>query len=160
MNFSHIDAEGKAVMVDVGAKEVTRREATATGVIRMNEKCFAAVRDGTVKKGAVLNTARIAGIMAAKRTAEFIPLCHTLNLTNVTIDFTFLPESLELKTVCTVRCDGKTGVEMEALSGVSVALLTVYDMCKSIDKNMEISVIRLIEKTGGKSGHFRYEAQA
>jgi cyclic pyranopterin phosphate synthase len=155
MNFSHVDTEGNAVMVDVGEKEITRREASAAGSIRMSPECFAAVRDGTVKKGAVLNTARVAGIMAAKRTAEFIPLCHTLNLTHVIVDFSLCQENCELQAKCTVRCDGKTGVEMEALSGVSVALLTVYDMCKSINKNMEIGGIHLIEKSGGKSGRFR-----
>ena len=154
-DFTHVDSGGKAVMVDVAGKKITRRKAVAEGGILMNRKCFASIRDGTAKKGAVLNAARIAGIMAAKRTSELIPLCHTLNLSTVEIEFTLFPETCEVKSICTVCCEGKTGVEMEALAGVTVALLTVYDMCKAIDRRMKIGNIQLVEKTGGKSGHFQ-----
>jgi len=153
MGFSHIDTNGKAVMVDIGGKKVTRREAVATGSIRMSPQCFASVSNGTVKKGAVLDVARVAGIMAAKRASELIPLCHTLNLTNAQIEFTLHPEKYEIQTVCTVRCEAKTGVEMEALTGAAVALLTVYDMCKAIDKGMRIDNVHLVKKTGGKTDH-------
>jgi cyclic pyranopterin phosphate synthase len=157
MGLTHIDTNGNAVMVDVGEKEITPREAVATGSIRMNKECFYSVSNNTVKKGAVLDVARVAGIMAAKRTSELIPLCHTLNLSNVKIEFTLHPENFEITTVCTVRCEAKTGVEMEALTGVTVALLTVYDMCKAIDKRMKIDNIHLVKKTGGKSGNFLYD---
>ena len=152
MDLTHVDQSGGAVMVDVGEKKITKREAVAAGSISMSAECFAAVMEGKTKKGAVLNTARIAGIMAAKRTPELIPLCHTLNLSKVQIDFTLQPETREVQTVCTVRCEAKTGAEMEALTGVTAALLTVYDMCKAIDKNMKINNVRLVKKTGGKSG--------
>lgn len=155
MDFTHIDADGNAIMVDVGRKEITQRKAVAEGSISMSPECFASVRDGTVKKGAVLNAARIAGIMAAKRTSEIIPLCHTLNLAAVKIDFTLCPETCEVKAICTVCCEAKTGAEMEALTGVTVALLTVYDMCKAVDRRMKINDVRLVEKAGGKSGHFK-----
>ena len=158
MGFSHIDADGGAVMVDISGKEITKREAAATGYIRMNAECFNAVGDGAVKKGDVLSTARIAGIMAAKRASELIPLCHTLNLTNVKIEFTPRPETREITALCSARCEGGTGAEMEALTGVTAALLTVYDMCKAIDRRMEIGGIHLVEKSGGKSGHFLYDA--
>jgi cyclic pyranopterin phosphate synthase len=118
----------------------------------MSPECFAAVMDGNTKKGAVLNAARIAGIMAAKRTSELIPLCHALNLGKVQVDFTLHPETCEAQALCTVRCEAKTGAEMEALTGVTVALLTVYDMCKAIDRNMKINNVRMVKKTGGKSG--------
>ena len=157
MTLTHIDAEGNAVMVDVSEKASTLREAVAKGRIHMSEACFAVVRDGTAKKGDVLGVARVAGIMAVKKTPELIPLCHTLLVTKATVDFTLLPESLEVEAVCTVRTTGQTGVEMEALTGVSVALLTIYDMCKAIDKTMRIDGIALYEKTGGKSGHFHRE---
>jgi len=157
MNFTHIDTEGAAVMVDVGGKAATQREAAAAGGIRMSAECFAAVRDGGAKKGDVLGVARVAGIMAAKRVPELIPLCHNLSLTSVKIEFTLRHEACEITAVCTAKCEGKTGVEMEALTGVTVALLTVYDMCKALDKRMEINGVHLIEKTGGKSGHFLYD---
>lgn len=152
MELTHFDSQGNAVMVDVGEKNDTVREARARGRIRMREEAFQAVTDGTAKKGDVLGVARVAGIMAAKRTPDLIPLCHLLALTKVTVDFTLHPERLEVEAICTVRCTGKTGVEMEALTGVSVALLTIYDMCKAIDKAMVISGIYLEEKQGGKSG--------
>jgi cyclic pyranopterin phosphate synthase len=157
LEFVTEDADGNAVMADVGEKEITRREASAAGSIHMSRQCFSSVSEGTVKKGAVLDVARVAGIMAAKRASELIPLCHTLNLGNVKIEFTLHPETSEIKTVCTVRCEAKTGVEMEALTGVTVALLTVYDMCKAMDKRMKIDNVHLIKKSGGKSGDFLYE---
>jgi len=155
MPFTHFDSQGNASMVDVGEKPPTSRQAVAVGRIRMSGECFAAVGQGTAKKGDVLGTARLAGIMAAKRTSDLIPLCHTIQLTKAGVEFRLLPESLEIEAACTVKTTGQTGVEMEALTGVSVALLTIYDMCKAIDKAMELGGIRLLEKTGGKSGVFR-----
>lgn len=152
--FTHFDEKGNAIMVDVTAKEDTERIAIAEGAIRVNEEVFAAVRDKTAPKGDVLGTARIAGIMAAKKTSDLIPMCHPLMLTKVTVDFEPEEETLQIHCRCTAKLRGKTGVEMEALTGVSVALLTIYDMCKAIDKSMEISQVRLVEKLGGKSGHF------
>jgi cyclic pyranopterin phosphate synthase len=152
--FTHFDSAGNAIMVDVTDKPVTERIATASGEIKVNTEVFEAVKNGTAKKGDVLGTARIAGIMAAKRTYELIPMCHPLMLTKVTIDFEMEEESLSIKCICTAKLSGKTGVEMEALTGVSVALLTIYDMCKAIDRGMEMSEIHLVEKSGGKSGHF------
>ena len=157
--LTHFDAEGNAVMVDVSGKPVTSREATAHGIITMNEDAFAAVQNGTVKKGDVLGVARVAGIMATKRTSDLIPLCHTLLLTKSAVEFTLHPEEHSIEAECTVRCEGQTGVEMEALTGVSVALLTVYDMCKAIDKRMTLGEIHLVEKHGGKSGDFYFEEQ-
>ena len=152
--LSHFDASGSAVMVDVSEKPVTARQAVARGIITMNAAAFAAVRDGTAQKGDVLGVARIAGIMAAKRTSELIPLCHPLPLSKLTVDFHLLPEQQAVEAVCTARTIGVTGVEMEALIGVSAALLTIYDMCKAVDKGMELGEIHLVEKTGGKSGHY------
>ena len=158
-NLTHFDASGNAVMVDVSEKAVTFREAVAHGIITMNAEAFAAVESGTVKKGDVLGVARIAGIMATKRTSDLIPLCHTLLLTKSAVEFTLHPEEHSIEAECTVRCEGQTGVEMEALTGVSVALLTVYDMCKAIDKRMTLGEIHLVEKHGGKSGDFYFEEQ-
>ena len=152
--LSHFDASGSAVMVDVSEKPVTARQAVARGIITMNAAAFAAVRDGTAQKGDVLGVARIAGIMAAKRTSELIPLCHPLPLSKLTVDLHLLPEQQAVEAVCTARTTGVTGVEMEALTGVSAALLTIYDMCKAVDKGMELGEIHLVEKTGGKSGHY------
>ena len=152
--FTHFNEDGNAVMVDVGEKAETKREALASGVIRMSEECFQKVKEGSMKKGDVLGVARIAGIMGAKKTAELIPLCHVLNLTKAGVEWVMHPDSLEIEAVCTVRTAGRTGVEMEALTGVSVALLTVYDMCKAIDKGMEIAGICLEKKSGGKSGAY------
>ncbi len=152
--LSHFDASGSAVMVDVSEKPVTARQAVARGIITMNAAAFAAVRDGTAQKGDVLGVARIADIMAAKRTSELIPLCHPLPLSKLTVDFHLLPEQQAVEAVCTARTIGVTGVEMEALTGVSAALLTIYDMCKAVDKGMELGEIHLVEKTGGKSGHY------
>ncbi len=155
--FTHLDSHGNAVMVDVTGKEITERIAVAGGAITVNEEVYDAVRNGTAKKGDVLGTARIAGIMAAKKTADLIPLCHPLMLTKVRVDFEYEDEKRQIKCICTAKLCGKTGVEMEALTGVSVALLTIYDMCKALDREMQISDIHLIEKTGGKSGRFIHD---
>ena len=152
--LTHFDGEGNAVMVDVSGKGDTLREALASGAIRMNREAFEAVARGTVGKGDVLGAARIAGIMGAKKTAQLIPLCHPLPLSKLTVDFHLLPEQQAVEAVCTARTIGVTGVEMEALTGVSAALLTIYDMCKAVDKGMELGEIHLVEKTGGKSGHY------
>ena len=154
MEFNHFDPGGKAWMVDVGGKEDTRREASAQGVIRMSRDCYEMVVRGTAEKGDVLGTARIAGIMGAKRTSELIPLCHILNLTKVSVDFEMLEEECAVRAVCTAGTVGTTGVEMEALTGVSCALLAIYDMCKAADRTMEIGQIMLLKKSGGKSGTF------
>lgn len=151
--LTHLDAQGKARMVDVGGKAETRRVAIASGRISMSDAALAAIRDGAVPKGDVLAAARIAGIMAAKKTAELIPLCHPLALDAVTVDFAV--EERGLRATASASLTGRTGVEMEALTAVSVALLTIYDMAKAIDKGMVIGEIRLIEKRGGKSGHWR-----
>ena len=158
MPFSHLDEQGRVRMVDVGEKAVTHREAKAQGTIRMSAECFAAIRENRVAKGNVLTTAEVAGIMAAKRTGEAIPLCHTLALTVCRIAFTLDERNNAITAVCTVACDGRTGAEMEALHGASIALLTIYDMCKAIDKRMVIENLHLLEKSGGKSGKFRFEA--
>lgn len=155
MGFTHFDENGKAVMVDVTAKNDTERVATAAGKITVSREVYEAVSNGTVGKGDVLGVAATAGIMGAKRTSELIPMCHILLLTNCRVRFGMVPEERAIYCFCTVKVTGKTGVEMEALTGVSVALLTVYDMCKAIDKSMEIGEIYLMEKTGGKSGEVR-----
>ena len=154
--FTHFDEAGNARMVDVTEKTDTKREAVACGSIFLSEECFTKVKEGRVGKGDVLGTARIAGIMGAKRTSELIPLCHILNLTKLAVDFEMCEETNEIRALCTAKTTGKTGVEMEALTGASVALLTIYDMCKAIDKSMMIGNIRLLEKSGGKSGIYRY----
>ncbi len=154
MEFTHFDTNGNAWMVDVSHKNDTVREAVAEGSIFMSRECFIKVRDGQMKKGDVLGTARIAGIMGAKKTSDLIPLCHILNLTGVSVDFELNEERNEIRALCTAKTTGKTGVEMEALTGVATALLTVYDMCKAVDKTMEIGEIRLRSKKGGKSGEF------
>lgn len=154
MEFSHFDEDGNAVMVDVSGKEITQRRALAEGKIRVSREVFEAIAGRKVKKGDVLTVAQVAGIMGTKRTAELIPMCHLLNLTNSEVRFEMNPEKLEIKAFCQVKTEGKTGVEMEALTGVSTALLTIYDMCKAIDKRMVIEEIHLCEKSGGKSGTF------
>ncbi len=151
--LTHLDSQGRARMVDVGGKAETQRVAIAIGTIRMNAATLAALRDGKTPKGDVLAVARIAGIMAAKRTAELIPLCHPLALDAVSVEFAFVENGVEAR--ATASLTGRTGVEMEALTAVSVALLTVYDMAKAIDKAMVIDGVRLIEKRGGKSGDWR-----
>lgn len=153
--LTHIDENGNAVMVDVSAKAPTERMARASGRIYMSREAFEELVNGSVPKGDVLAAARIAGIMAAKKTPELIPLCHTLMLSKVTVDLVPIEEALCVQCSCTVKLTGRTGAEMEALTGVSVALLTIYDMCKAIDKSMTITDIRLDEKEGGKSGHYK-----
>lgn len=155
--FTHFDKKGNAIMVDVTDKEQTQRTAVATGCITVNREVYEAVKNRTAQKGDVLGTARIAGIMAAKRTSDLIPMCHPLMLTKVAIDFELDEHTSSIQCLCTCKLCGKTGVEMEALTGVSVALLTIYDMCKAMDRSMTISDIHLVEKMGGKSGHFVYE---
>ena len=152
--FSHFDESGASRMVDVGGKAETERVARASAVVRMNPATLALIRDRKLSKGDVLEVARLAGIMAAKKTAELIPLCHPLPLTAVTLDFAFAGDD-RLRIEATVRCVGRTGVEMEALTAVSVAALTVYDMCKAVDRVMTIERVRLEEKSGGRSGAFR-----
>lgn len=152
MGLTHFDEHGKAVMVDVTEKRDTVREATAVGKITVSQAVYDAVEQGKVGKGDVLGVATTAGIMGAKRTAELIPMCHILPITNCRVRFEMVPEERAVYCWCTVKVTGKTGVEMEALTGVSVALLTVYDMCKALDKTMEIGGISLCKKTGGKSG--------
>lgn len=148
--LTHLDDAGAAHMVDVGGKALTQREAVASGRIVMSREAATAIRDGAAAKGDVLAVARVAGIMAAKRTAELIPLCHPLPLTRVAIDLTVEDDGVSATATCAT--DAKTGIEMEALTAVTVTLLTVYDMAKALDKRMEICDIRLISKTGGKSG--------
>lgn len=155
--LTHFDADGQAWMVDVGEKAETDRAAVAHGKIFVNEEVYAAIVDGTSKKGDVLGVARVAGIMGAKRTSELIPLCHILMLTKCSVEFVLHEEEHSVEAVCTVKTHGKTGVEMEALTGVQVALLTVYDMCKAIDKGMVISDVCLLRKEGGKSGVYERE---
>jgi cyclic pyranopterin phosphate synthase len=159
MNFmekslTHFDEDGKAAMVDVTEKEATERIAVAKGSIVVSRAVFDAIQSGTAAKGDVLGVARVAGIMATKRTSDLIPLCHPLLITKASVDFQLHPENYVVDAICTVKLRGQTGVEMEALTGVTVALLTIYDMCKAIDKNMELTGIFLEEKRGGKSGHY------
>lgn len=154
MDFTHFDEKGNARMVDVTMKDETERIARATGKIKVSAEVFAAVSQGSIAKGDVLTVATTAGIAGAKKTWELIPMCHILPLTGCSIEWELKEETCEIHCLCTARCTGRTGVEMEALTGVSAALLTVYDMCKAMDKTMEIGEIRLLEKDGGKSGHF------
>lgn len=153
--FTHLDAEGNARMVDVSAKDATARVAIAKGRIAMKPETLATIRAGTTKKGDVLAAARIAGIMAAKKTYELIPLCHPLMIAGIAVDFAADEAASALDITATVKVEGKTGVEMEALTAVSVAALTIYDMCKSADRAMRIGDIRLAEKSGGKSGRYK-----
>lgn len=155
--WNHFDAAGNAVMVDVTGKGVTVRTASATGTIRVNREIMDAVKNQSVKKGDVLGVARVAGIMAAKQTSSLIPMCHPLCIRKCSVDFELDEENLEIRAVSTVKIEEKTGVEMEALTAVTVALLTIYDMCKAIDKRMEITDVHLVTKTGGKSGDFQYD---
>ncbi|MEO6092260.1 MAG: cyclic pyranopterin monophosphate synthase MoaC [Novosphingobium sp.] len=151
--LTHLDDHGNARMVDVGGKAESQRVAVASGTIRMSDAALAAIRDGAAPKGDVLAAARIAGIMAAKKTAELIPLCHPLALDSVTVDFEFAASAL--RATATAALTGRTGVEMEAMTATSIALLTIYDMAKALDKGMVIEDVRLIEKHGGKSGSWR-----
>ena len=152
--MNHFDAAGNAVMVDVGGKNLTERIAIASGKIFVSGEVYSAIESGTAKKGDVLGVARIAGIMAAKKTAEVIPLCHPLPLSHCSLDFELLHDESAVKVISTVKTTWQTGVEMEALHAVTVALLTIYDMSKAIDKRMKLGEIRLESKLGGKSGEF------
>lgn len=153
-SLTHFDAQGQAHMVDVAAKPATHRIAVAEGRITMQPQTLDIVRSGTAKKGDVLGIARIAGIMAAKKASDLIPLCHPLALTRVAVEFELPPEANAVRCVATVETVGPTGVEMEALAAVQVALLTVYDMCKAVDKHMVMEGVRVLEKHGGKTGSF------
>ncbi len=155
--FTHLDDKDRVRMVDVTEKKLTMRSAIAQGMISMNKDTFEKIENRDMKKGNVLETARIAGIMAAKKTAELIPMCHPLNISHAQIDFFPDQKIFSIRIVSEIRLTGKTGVEMEALTAVAVAALTIYDMCKSHDKNMKISDIVLLEKTGGKSGIYQRE---
>lgn len=156
MEFTHFDDNGNAVMVDVSEKEVTKRTATAAGSIHVSRDALDAILGNKVKKGDVLTVSQVAGIMGTKKTSDLIPMCHPLFLTNAKVEFEIDEKNCDITVLCTAQTEGKTGVEMEALTGVSAALLTVYDMCKAIDKRMTIGDIHLVEKAGGKSGDFRY----
>jgi cyclic pyranopterin phosphate synthase len=153
-HLTHFDAQGQAHMVDVADKAHTKRIGVAHGVIRMLPATFALVQSGTTKKGDVLGIARIAGIQAAKKTSDLIPLCHPLALTRVVVEFVLQEDAHSIACTATVETVGQTGVEMEALTAVQVALLTIYDMCKAVDRGMTITDVRLLEKHGGKSGSF------
>lgn len=155
--FSHFNEEGRAKMVDVGEKNVTVRTAEAMGRVLVNEECFRLIQSGGLKKGDVLGTAQIAGIMGAKRTPDVIPMCHPIMINGADIRFRLDEENLAVEIYSRVKCSGVTGVEMEALTAVSVAALTVYDMCKAVQKDMVIDGIHLLSKTGGKSGDFKWE---
>ena len=157
--LTHINENGEAVMVDVSGKAVTSREAQAQGTIFVGPAILELLQRGEVSKGDVLAAARIAGIMACKKTSDIIPLCHPLPITKASVDFEILPGQQAVRAVCTVKTEGKTGVEMEALTGVSAALLTVYDMCKAVSKEMVISDVHLVRKTGGKSGEFFFRKE-
>lgn len=152
--FTHFDEQGNAVMVDVGGKNATHRVANAAGVITMSPQAFQMVKGGTISKGDVLGIARVAGIMAAKKVDSLIPLCHPLLISKIHIDFEYREADYSIEISATVGMSGQTGVEMEALTAVSVAALTIYDMCKAVDKSMVIGDIRLLKKTGGKSGTY------
>ena len=152
--FNHFDENGNAVMVDVSGKNITYRTAVATGEIHVGQAIMEAVQEGSVKKGDVLGVARVAGIMGVKRTSELIPMCHPLPIQKCAVDYELESEKGIIRVFCTVKTEGKTGVEMEALHAVSAAALTIYDMCKAIDRGMHITNLRVIEKDGGKSGHF------
>ena len=156
MEFTHFDDKGNAYMVDVSGKGVTHRVAIAEGTIAVSREVMDAVLGHKVKKGDVMTVAQVARIMGTKRTSDLIPMCHPLSLTNAAVTFEVDEEACEIKAICRAVTEGKTGVEMEALTGVSTALLTIYDMCKAIDKRMVIREIHLVEKSGGKSGEFRF----
>ncbi len=156
MEFSHFDEQGNAVMVDVSSKENTKRTATAQGTIQVSPEVMAAILQKKVRKGDVLTVAQTAGIMGTKRTPDLIPMCHPLMLTNAAVTFKIDEEANAITVFCTASTEGKTGVEMEALTGAATALLTIYDMCKAIDKRMVISDVHLVVKEGGKSGTFVY----
>ena len=152
--LSHLDEQGRARMVDVSAKEVTSRLAIASGTVHMRSETLALILEDRIEKGDVFSVARVAGIMAAKKTSDLIPMCHPLNITSVEIELTPYNEPARVDIEATVRVSGKTGVEMEAMTGVAAAGLTIYDMCKAVDREMTIGDIRLVKKSGGKSGTF------
>lgn len=152
--FSHFNESGRARMVDVSEKSETVRTAVAAGRVKVNAETFSLIKSGSMKKGDVLGTAQIAGIMGAKKTPDIIPMCHPIMISGVDIDFNLNEAELAVEITATAKCSGVTGVEMEALTAVSVAALTVYDMCKAVQKDMEITDIRLLKKSGGKSGDF------
>ena len=156
MEFTHFDEQGNARMVDVSEKEITHRVAVAEGTISVSREVMDAIKGNKVKKGDVLTVSQVAGIMGTKRTPDLIPMCHPLSLTNASVVFEVDEDACEIKAICRAVTDGKTGVEMEALTGVSTALLTIYDMCKAIDKRMVIKEIHLVSKDGGKSGAFKF----
>lgn len=152
--LTHFDDNGNAIMVDVSQKDITTRIAVARGSIKVNDLIIDSIKNNTSKKGDVLGVSRVAGIMAVKNTSSLIPMCHPLLISKCSIDFEINEEERTIYAECMVKIDGKTGVEMEALTGVTVSLLTIYDMCKAIDKSMEIQSVYLCEKQGGKSGHY------
>ncbi len=158
-SFTHFNQDGEAIMVDVSGKKETDREAIASGKIFMTHQCYRLVEEGKMKKGDVLGVARIAGIMAAKKTSDLIPLCHNLSLTKVELKFKMNPEESSIEAVSFVKTNDKTGVEMEALTAVHIALLTIYDMAKAMDHSMTMGDIKLIKKTGGKSGVWSREGE-
>ncbi len=154
-DFTHINSQGRARMVDVSEKDITMREAKAYGIVYMSESTVDMIKSGGVKKGDVLSVAQVGGIMAAKRTSEIIPMCHPVITTGIDINFNINKDSIEIYS--TVKCKGETGVEMEALTAVSAAALTIYDMCKALQRNMVIGEIKLLEKSGGKSGDYKWQ---
>ena len=158
-DFTHFNEHGRARMVDVSDKAETTRTAVARGQVLVNRDTFDLIRSGGLKKGDVLTTAQLGGIMGAKRTAELIPMCHNITLSGVDIDFTMNEATLAVEITATVKCAGKTGVEMEALTAVSIAALTVYDMCKAVQKDMVITDVRLLDKTGGVHGDYHREEE-
>ena len=152
--LNHFDSDGKAIMIDVGAKPITERTASAEANIVMSSETLLMIKEGGHKKGDVLGVARLAGIMAAKKTSSLIPLCHPLALTSITVDLECISEKNLVKILTTCKLSGQTGVEMEALTSASITALTIYDMCKSVDRSMKITDVRLLHKSGGKSGTF------
>ena len=156
--LTHFNEEGRARMVDVSEKDVTTRIAKATATVTVNAETYALIKEGKMKKGDVLAVAQVAGIMGAKRTPDIIPMCHPIQITNVDIAFEPDDEACTIKIISTAKCDGKTGIEMEAMTAASVAALTIYDMCKAVQRDIRISDIYLLEKEGGKSGHYQYSA--
>lgn len=155
--FTHFDEKGNAYMVDVSDKDITKRTAVAEGSISLSREAMDAVLGKKIKKGDVFTVAQVAGIMGSKRTSDLIPMCHPIALTNAKVEFDVNEEACTITSRCTAICDGKTGVEMEALTGATVALLAIYDMCKAIDKSIIISDVHLVSKTGGKSGEYKFE---
>ncbi len=155
MNFTHFDEKGNAMMVNISEKPITSRRAVSKGYVYMKAETITLIKDGSISKGDVLGVARIAGIMAAKKVSELIPLCHSLNLSSINIDFMIDDENKRIEIKTSAQNIGQTGVEMEALTAVSIAALTIYDMCKAVDKEMVISDIMLLEKSGGRSGEFK-----